>query len=84
VGGKGKRHPRTGHEGPEGEWGYISTLSLISDLDGVGVERQAPAALTQERPLAHRTGGWVGPRADLDGCGISCRHRDLILGLSSR
>jgi len=33
---KGKVHPRTGHEGPEGEWSYSSTLSLTSALD-VGV-----------------------------------------------
>ena len=26
--GEGKVHPRTGHEGPEGEWRYSSTLSL--------------------------------------------------------
>jgi hypothetical protein len=28
--GKGKVHPRTGHEGPEGEYMYSSTLSLTS------------------------------------------------------
>jgi len=32
----GKRHPRTGHEGPEGEYMYSSTLSLTSALDRVG------------------------------------------------
>jgi len=42
--GKGKFHPRTGHEGPEWEM-YISTLPLTSALEGVGVERHAPAAL---------------------------------------
>ena len=31
--GKGKVHPRTGHEGPEGELRYSSTLSLTSALD---------------------------------------------------
>jgi len=31
--GKGKVHPRTGHEGPEGEQRYSSTLSLTSALD---------------------------------------------------
>jgi hypothetical protein len=36
VKGKGKVHPRTGHEGPEGEKRYSSILSLISTLDGVG------------------------------------------------
>ena len=42
--GKGKGHPRTGHEGPEGEKRYSCILSLTSSLDGVG-ERQVPAAL---------------------------------------
>jgi hypothetical protein len=35
VRGKGKVHPRTGHEGPEGKM-YSCTLSLTSALDGVG------------------------------------------------
>ena len=34
-------------------------------------QRHAPAALyPQERPGTHSTGGWVGPRAGLDRCGI--------------
>jgi hypothetical protein len=41
----GKVRTRTGHEGPEGEQKYSSTLSLTSALDGVGVQRHAPAAL---------------------------------------
>ena len=32
----GKRHPRTGHEGPEGEQMYSFTLSLTSALDRGG------------------------------------------------
>jgi hypothetical protein len=37
VGGcKGKGHPTTGHEGPEREWRYSSTLTLTSALDGDG------------------------------------------------
>ena len=35
--GKGKVHPRTGHEGPEGEQRYSSSLFLTSVLDGRGV-----------------------------------------------
>ena len=31
--GKGKVHNITGNEGPEGEYGYNSTLSLTSSLD---------------------------------------------------
>ena len=34
--GKGKGHPRTVHEGPEGELSYSSTLSLTQAVDGVG------------------------------------------------
>ena len=37
---------RTGHEDPDGEYSYSSTLSLTSALDGVGDQRHAPAALT--------------------------------------
>jgi hypothetical protein len=33
---KGKFRSRTGHEGPEGEKRYSSTLSLTSVLDGSG------------------------------------------------
>jgi len=38
-------HPRIGQEGPEGEQKYSSTLSLTSELDRVGGQRHAPAAL---------------------------------------
>jgi hypothetical protein len=31
---KSKFRPRTGHEDPEAEWRYSSTLSLTSALDG--------------------------------------------------
>jgi hypothetical protein len=41
--GKGKVHPRTGHEGPEGEQRYSSTLSLISALDGGGWSTPSPS-----------------------------------------
>ena len=42
---KSKVHPRTGHEVPEGEQIYNSTLPLTSALDGVGGQRHAPTAL---------------------------------------
>ena len=38
-------HPRTGHEGPEGEQMYSTTLHSTSALEGVGGQRHAPAAL---------------------------------------
>ena len=44
--GKGKGQPRTGHEGPDGDYMYGSILSLISTLDGVGGQSHNPAALT--------------------------------------
>ena len=43
--GKGKVHPRTDHEGSEVESKYSFTLSLTSALDGVAVQRHAPAVL---------------------------------------
>ena len=61
---KSKFRPRTGHEGPEGEYRYSSTLSLTSALDGVGGQRHAPAALPPgKRPryrLYRRLGGPQG------------------------
>ena len=43
--GKGKVHPITGHEGPDGEQMYSSIPSLASVLDGVDGQRHSPAAL---------------------------------------
>ena len=50
---------------------YISTLSLTSALDvEAGGQRHAPAAVPSGKiPGIHCTGGWVGARAGLDGCG---------------
>ena len=46
---------------------------------GVGVQRHPPAALPAEkRPGTRCTGGWVGPRAGLDGCGKFRPHRNSI------
>jgi len=52
---KGTVHPRTGHEEPEREYMYSSTLSLTSTLDGGGC--------STPRPLYRRLGGpqdWSG------------------------
>jgi len=60
---KGKVHPRTGHEGPEEEQRYSSTLPLTSALDGVGGQRHAPTALPPGKtryPLYRRLGGAQG------------------------
>ena len=73
---KDKVHPRTGHEGPEGEKSYRSTLPLTSALLGVGVKRHASASLPRGRPSTQCTGWWEGLRAGLDGCERSRSHRD--------
>ena len=66
---KGKIHPRTCHEGPEGEQKYSSTFSLTSALVGVKWSTPRPGRFTPEkRPGTRCVGGWVGPRAGLDGC----------------
>jgi hypothetical protein len=60
---KGKVHPKTVHEGPEGEQRYSSTLSLVSAPDGMGGQRHAPAALPPGKtryPLYRRLGGPQG------------------------
>jgi hypothetical protein len=44
--GKGKVHPRTGHEGPEGEWTYSSTLSLMLVLERGGWSMPCPGCFT--------------------------------------
>ena len=57
---KGKFHPRTAHEGPEGDQKYSFTLSLTSALDGVGGQSHSPATLTVGKtryPLYGRLGG---------------------------
>jgi len=44
--GKGKVHPRTNHEDPEGEQRYISTLSLTLALDVGGWSTPRPGRFT--------------------------------------
>jgi hypothetical protein len=62
--GRGYVHPRTGHERPEVEYKYSSTLSLTSVLDrGWVVNATHRPLYTRERPSTHCTGGWVDPRA---------------------
>jgi hypothetical protein len=82
--GKGKFHPRKGHEGPEGWLGFSYALSLTSALDGVGGQRHAQAALPPGKSCTPCIGGWVRPGASLDGCGKSRHHRNSISGPSSR
>jgi len=47
----------------------------------VGGQPQAPADLAPgKRPGTYRMGGWVGPRAGLEGSGKSRPHRESIPG----
>jgi hypothetical protein len=43
---KRKVHPVAGHECPDGEERYSTTLSLTSSLDWVGGQSRAPTAFT--------------------------------------
>jgi hypothetical protein len=79
--GTGTIQPRTGHEHPEGEKRYSSTLPLTSALDW-GVQRHTSAALPLAKTrysLYRRLGG--APRPDWTGvenlapCGIRFRDR---------
>ena len=62
--GRGKVHPRTGHEGPEWEQRYRSTLSLNSALDGGGWSTPRPGRFTPGKetryPLHRRLAGSQG------------------------
>ena len=84
--GKGKGHHRTGHEDPEGEQLYSSSLSFkLGARWWVGDQRHAPAALPPgKRPGTCCVGGWMGPRNGLNGCGKSrLLKQDSIPGPSS-
>ena len=49
-----KVHPRTGHEGPEGEQRYSSTLFLTSVLEGLGDQHHTPVILPLgKKPVTH-------------------------------
>ena len=62
--GKGKFHPITGHEGPEGEQRYSSTLPLTSALHVGGWSTPRPGRFTPRKetryPLYRRLGGPKG------------------------
>jgi hypothetical protein len=55
-------HPITGHEVPEVEYRYSSTLSLTSTLDGVGGQRYAPAVLPPRKTRYPPYRRLVGPQ----------------------
>jgi hypothetical protein len=61
----------------------VSTLSLTSALDAVGVEATPRLVYSCERPGTHSIGGWVVLGAGLDRCGESLPHWDSNPGPSS-
>jgi len=66
---KDKVHPRTGHEGQDGEQRYSSTLSLNLGLDrgGWSILHQGLANLLPGKTHStYCTRGCTGPRASLD------------------
>jgi hypothetical protein len=78
-----KRDPYTGLRS-KGEKRYNSILSLASALEGGGVASSTPRPLhPREKPGTHCTGGWLGPRAGLEGCENSRPYRDSMPGPSN-
>jgi hypothetical protein len=59
---KGKVHPVTVHETPDGKQRITSTLSLTSVLDGGGWLTPSTSSFTPgNRSSTYCTRGWVGP-----------------------
>jgi len=74
----------TGHRAHWGSRGIALPFHDQWHYKGVRSQRHALAALyPRERPSTHCTGGWVGPRASLDGCRKSLHHLHSIPGPSS-
>ena len=62
--GKGEVHPRTDHEGPEGEQIHSSTLSLTSALNGDGWSKPRPGHFTPRKdpvPIVQEAGCATAP-----------------------
>jgi hypothetical protein len=80
---KVKVHPKTGHEGPEGDYRYSFTLSLTTALDGGGWLTPSPGRSTQGKtryPLYRELGG---PQRRSERMWKISPHRDSISGPSS-
>jgi len=64
---------RTAHRGSIG----VALLFLDHGTRrGEGSDLRPDLSSPRERLGTHCTGGWLGPRAVLDRCGMSCPHRD--------
>ena len=82
LGVKGKFRPRTGYEGPDGQYRYSTTLSLTSAINGVDGNATAQPLHSWERdpvPIVQEVGGtpgdfWTGVE-NLDPTGIRSQDR---------
>ena len=82
--GKGKDHPITGHEGPEGKQMYSSTLPSTSALDVGGWSTPRPGRFTPGKdpvPIVQEA-GWA-PRPVRTGAENLATQRDSIPGPSN-
>jgi hypothetical protein len=78
------RLPTTFYADTEGKWRYSSNPLETSTLKGVGRSTPRPGTLyPRKRPGTNCTGGWVWPRAGLDGYGETRASRDSISATSS-
>jgi hypothetical protein len=66
---KGKGHLKTVYEVPEGEQMYSSTLPSTSELDEVGGQHHAPAALPRRKTRYQLYRRIYGPQGWPHGCG---------------
>ena len=66
------------HEGLEAEQKYSSSLFNFSARRGWVVNAKLELLYPWEQPGTCCIGGWVGPRAGLDGYGISHSHQELM------
>ena len=75
---KGKGHPRTGHEGPEGEQMFSSTLPSTSALDGCGWSTPRLGRFTPGKdPVPIVQEAWWAPGSVWTGEENIAPHRDL-------
>jgi hypothetical protein len=83
---KGKGLPYNRPSGPKrGSRGIALSFRELRHEERMGWLAPRPGRMPPgKRPGTHCTGGWVGLRAGLDGCGKSRLHRDSIPGPSSR
>jgi hypothetical protein len=69
VNDRGEVRTGMGHEGSEWKQRYSCILSSTLALDGVGLLTPCPGLfMSEKRPDKHCVGGWVCPKASLDGC----------------